>query len=312
MEQFRNHPLYMQHNIDTAMSSMWDFYKKRFIPLFLISFAMSLVMQYISTFVDIQELSATTDPMVMLAKMKEMLVPVLIISVLNLLFNVAFQYYILYNPLDNENNFFVAALKSMKYFIPYLIIMLLLAIAGTIAIILGILLLVVGAFFAILYVMTLYLFILPVMMAEESNIGDTISRTVSLTHKNFWSNIGWVAVFLIILVVISVIFSGIILLPFTGNFIKSIMNPGETGELVNMTKNPIFIILSALVGALTLPLIPLFSCILYFNSRAREDQSQTVIVNDPENNRVRVEDLYAKPYSDDHPDNPENKPEDKH
>ena len=185
--------------------------------------------------------------------------------------------------------------------------MVLLAFAGSIAIVLGILVLIVGVFFSILYIMTLYLFILPVMMMEEPNIGNTITRTITLAHRNFWSNIGWVAVFLIMLIVISLISSGIILLPFTGNFIKTIMNPGETSELVNMTKNPLFIILSALAGALTFPLIPLFSCILYFNGKAREEQVQTVSPADPENDRVRVEDLYAKPYSDDHPDNPENK-----
>jgi hypothetical protein len=307
MDQFKNHPLYRQHNIDSAMSLLWDFYKKRFVALFLISFVMSIVIQYLSTFVNVQELSSITDPMVMLEKMKEMIVPILTVMVVNLLFNVVLQYYILYNPLDKENNFFAALLQSLKYFIPYLIIIVLLAFAGSIAIILGILLLVVGVFFSILYIMTLYLFILPIMMVEGPNIANTISRTISLAHRNFWANIGWVAVFLIILIVISLIFSGIILLPFTGNFIKTIINPGETTELVNMTKNPLYIILSALVGALTMPLIPLFSCILYFNGKAREDMSQKIPVTDPEDNRIRVEDLYAKPYADDHPDNPENK-----
>jgi hypothetical protein len=307
MDQFKNHPLYRQHNIDSAMSLLWDFYKKRFVSLFLISFVMSIVIQYLSTFINVQELSSITDPMAMLEKMKEMIVPILTVMVVNILFNVVLQYYILYSPLDKENNFFAALLQSLKYFIPYLIIIVLLAFAGSIAIILGILLLVVGVFFSILYIMTLYLFILPIMMVEGPNIANTISRTISLAHRNFWSNIGWVAVFLIILIVISLIFSGIILLPFTGNFIKTIINPGETAELVNMTKNPLYIILSALVGALTMPLIPLFSCILYFNGKAREDMSQKVPVTDPENNRVRVEDLYAKPYADDHPDNPENK-----
>ncbi len=134
MDQFRNHPLFMQHNIDTAMSSLWDFYKKRFIPLFLISFVMSLALQYISTYVNIQELSTITDPMLMLGKMKEMMVPVLIISLINLLFSVVLQYYILYNPLSSENNILVAVLKSMKYFVPYLIVMILLAIAASVAI----------------------------------------------------------------------------------------------------------------------------------------------------------------------------------
>jgi hypothetical protein len=184
--------------------------------------------------------------------------------------------------------------------------MILLAFVGTIAIVLGIFVLIIGAFFAMLYVVTLYLFILPIMMAESVNIGSTISRTIKLAHKNFWSNIGWVAIFIIIMLVISVVLSGIILLPFTGSFIKTIMSPAET-NLTDVTTKPLFLALSALIGALTLPLMPIFACILYFNGRAGEEQVQSVYEPAQENNTVRVEDLYAKPYSDDHPDNPENK-----
>jgi hypothetical protein len=268
---------------------------------------MSLAIQYISTLINVQELSTITDPMLMLEKIKELIIPILVISVVNLLFNVVLQYYILFNPLDRENNFFTSVIKSLRYFIPYLIIMVLLAFVGSIAIALGILVLVVGVFFSILYIMTLYLFILPVMMVEETNIGNTITRTIALAHRNFWPNLGWVSVFLIILIVISLMLSGIILLPFTGSFIKTIMSPGETPELVNMTKNPLFIILSALAGAITMPLLPLLSCVLYFNGKAREENKQEVQVEPIDNNKLRVEDLYAKPYSDDHPDNPEKK-----
>mgnify|MGYP001423258183 CR=1 FL=1 len=307
MDQTSNHPLYKRHNIDSAMNSLWDFYKKRFISLFIISFAMSLVLQYVSTFINLQDFSTVTDPMVMLGLIREVMVPILVISVINLLFNVVLQYYIIFNPLDKENTILVSLLKSLRYFIPYLILMILLVFVGSIALALGILVLIVGVFFSILYIMTLYLFILPVLMVEGPNIGNTITRSITLAHRNFWSNMGWVAVFIILLIVLSLIFSGIILLPFTGNFIKSIMNPGETSEIINMTKNPFFIFLSALAGALTFPLIPLFSCILYFNGKAREETAQEIIPADSENSRVRVEDLYAKPYSDDHPDNPENK-----
>ncbi len=138
MDQFSNHPLYKRHNIDTAMSSLWDFYKKRFLSLFIISFSMSLVIQYLSTFMNLQDLSTVTDPMVMLEMMKEMMFPILIISVANLLFNVVLQYYVIYNPLDKENNIFVSFIRSLRYFIPYLIVMILLVFAGSIAIVLGI------------------------------------------------------------------------------------------------------------------------------------------------------------------------------
>jgi hypothetical protein len=307
MDQFSNHPLYRKHNIDSAMNSLWEFYKKKFLSLFIMSLVMSLVIQYASTMVNVKELSSITDPMVLLEKIKDLLVPILIISLINLLFTTILQYYVIFNPVNSSNTIFVCIVRSLRYFIPYLIIMVLLAFAGTIAIVLGIFVLIVGAFFAMLYVITLYLFILPILMVEGTNIGSTITRTITLTHRKFWSNLGWVSVFIIIILVISVIFSGIILLPFTGSFIKTIVNPEDSSKAIDMTTNPLFIILSAIVSALTLPLMPIFACILYFNGKAGEDQIEPVKVSYPENNKVRVEDLYAKPYSEDHPDNPENK-----
>ena len=306
MDQISNHPLYKRHNIDSAMSSLWEFYKKNFLTLFIACLAMSLLMQYASTMVNMKELSSITDPMILLEKIKDLLLPILLISVINLLFTTILQYYILFNPV-NGTSFFASIIKSLKYFIPYLIIMVLLAFAGSIAIVLGVFVLIVGAFFAMLYVVTIYLFILPVMMVEKTNIGSTISRTLTLTHRHFWSNIGWVAVFIILMLVISVIFSGLILLPFSGSFLKNILNPDDAGKMVDVASNPVFIILSAIVSAFTLPLMPIFACILYFNGKAGEQEVQPVIQPEPENNRVRVEDLYAKPYSEDHPDNPENK-----
>ena len=213
MEQFNSHPLYKRHNIDSAIGSLWDFYKKKFLPLFIMSFVMSLMLQYASTYVDLKELKTVTDPMIMLEIIKGYLVPILIISLLNLLFITILQYYVIYNPLNSGNNIFVSVIKSLKYYIPYLIIMVLLVFAGSIAIVLGVFVLIVGMFFAMLYVVTLSLFILPVMMVEGNNIGNTISRTITLAHRNFWSNIGWVAVFVLILIVVSLIISSVVLLP---------------------------------------------------------------------------------------------------
>jgi hypothetical protein len=157
--------------------------------------------------------------------------------------------------------------------------------------------LVIGAIFAAIYIMTLYLFILPVMMVEGPNIAATIGRTLKLAHSGFWSNLGWTAVFIIIILVITTILSGIILLPFTGTFFSAVTNPDEAPNVMEITSKPLYIILSSLLNGLTLPLMPVFACILYFNGRAREDQQ---VFNEDENNRkVRVEDLYAKPLPED-------------
>jgi hypothetical protein len=307
MDQFNNHPLYRRHDLDSAMGSLWEFYKKRFLTLFIFSFLVSLFTQYASSMIDIKDLQQTTDPMLLLEKMKAYVLPFSIMLLINFIFSTILQHYVLYNPVDSENTIFVSIYKSLIYLIPYLIVMILLAFFGTIAIVLGVFVFIVGMFFAMLYVMTIYMLILPIMMVEGINIGNVIKRAFVLTHRNFWSNIGWVSVFIIIVLVISVILSGVIMIPFTGSFLKALFNPEEAGAIIEVTKNPVFIVLSALASGLTGPLMPIFATILYFNGKARDNEQKVTQVANEEPGKLRVEDLYAKPYSDDHPDNPENR-----
>jgi hypothetical protein len=300
MDKINNHPLYRIHTIDSAMNSLWDFYKQKFLPLFILSFIMGLVLQYLSSLINITELQSVTDINEIMLKVKDYFWPMLIISVVSLLFTTILHYYVIYNPLDRENNILQCILKSLRYFFPYLIIMVFLAIAGSFALFLGLLLLFIGILFAAIYVMTLYLFILPILMVEGPSIGNTISRTFILAHRNFWSNVGWTAVFVIILLVISVVLSGFILLPFTGSFFKAFADPGEAASLVNITTKPLYIILSAVLNAITLPLLPIYACILYFNGLAREEQQfYPEAPRDYDGGKVRVEDLYAKPLPED-------------
>ena len=294
MLQITNHPLYKRHNIDSAMSSLWEFYKSRFLILFMISFVMSLILQYAFTFVNIQEFQTNTDPMVLLEKIKNNIVPILIVSVLNLFFSNILHYYILLKPIDSSKNIFVSVLESLKYFLPYLIILVILAFFGSFAIALGFVVLVVGAVFSVVYLMMISFFILPVMMTEGINIGNTIVRTAKLSHRNFWNNIGWSSVFLILLVIVTLILSSIIKIPFTGSFIKTIFKPENSGKIIDVTTSPVFIILSSAVNALTMPLIPIFGFIIYFNGKAREEVINVPAYGDY-NYKVRVEDLYAKP-----------------
>jgi hypothetical protein len=296
MDQISNHPLYKIHNIDSAISSLWDFYKKKFAGLFIISLVMALITQYFSTTIDISELQSITDPEEMLIKMKEFIWPMVLISIISLFFSTIIHYYVIYNPLDTENSIFRSFVKSMRYFIPYVIIMILLAFFGSFALLLGIIALVIGVFFAALYVMVLYLFILPVMIVEGPIIAHTIVRTFTLAHRSFWANMGWTAVIVLILLVISVMMSGLVLLPFTGTFIKVFSDPGQTSAITELASNPIYIIINAIVSALIYPALPIFAVILYFNGRAREEQKVAwEPPKDDNNGKVKVEDLYSRP-----------------
>lgn len=300
MEPIDKHPLYKVHTIDSAMNSIWEFYKQKFVALFIISFIMGLILQYLSTLINISELQSITDINEIMLKLRDYMWPMILVSLVTLLFTTILHYYIIYNPLSTENNFFRCLMNSLRYFVPYLIIMIFLAIAGSFALFLGLLVLFVGALFAAIYVMTLYLFILPILMVEGPGIANAISRTVVLAHRNFWSNMGWTAVFIIIILVISIVFSALILLPFTGSFFKAFSDPGEAASLADITTKPVYLILSAVLNAVTMPLLPIFACILYFNGRAREDQQYSPEpVKEDEEKKVRVEDLYAKPNAED-------------
>jgi len=295
MDPINTHPLYRIHNIDSVMSSLWDFYKKKFLVLFIASFVISLGIQLISLNFNFAELQTMSDPMAILEKVKDFIVPMILMSLLSLIFSVILQYYVIYNPLDANVTIFSSIYMSLKYMLPYLVILILFAIFGSFAIMLGLLAIIIGVFFAIIYLMMIFMFILPILMVEGNNIANAISRTIKLAHKGFWSNMGWVAVFVLILIVISVFASAIIALPFTGSFLKMISNPEEAGNLVNYMYNPVFIILSALVNALTFPLPAIFAAILYFNGKAREDGKQIISPGYNEPPKVTVEDLYAKP-----------------
>jgi hypothetical protein len=296
MNQISGHPLYKVHNIDSAMSSLWEFYKHNFLTLFATSFVMGLILQFISSRINITELQSITDINEIMVKMRDYLWPILGASLCGLLFTTMLHYYVIYNPINKEENIFRCLIKSLKYFIPYLIIIILLAVAGSFALFLGLLLIVIGILFAALYIFNLYLFILPVMMVEGPSIANTISRSWVLAHRNFWSNIGWTAVFVILIMVLSLILSGLVLLPFTGSFFKAFTNPAEATALVEITTRPLYIILSAILNAITFPLLPVFACILYFNGRAREEKQTEWEPTPSENDgKVKVEDLYAKP-----------------
>jgi hypothetical protein len=306
MENFSNHPLYRSHTIDSVMSSLWEFYKKNFLVLFISSLIVSIGVQLISTQINFGDLTSYTDPMQLLEKYKSMMVPFFEMAAISLLLNVILQYYVMYHPLEGHPNIFTAVYKSLKYLPAYIIILVLFMFMSALALMIGVIILIVGMFFAAFWLAMVFMFILPILMAEGTNIGHCISRTFSLSHRGFWSNMGWVALLLLVIMVVSIIMSGLIMIPFTGSFLKVLSHPENVSNMMDFTSNLVYIILSAILSAIIAPVMPIFGAILYFNAIARE----TAVIpaeqsNEPE--RVRVEDLYAKPYSDDHPDNPDKK-----
>ncbi len=221
---------------------------------------------------DYDSLMKVTNPTEMLNKIRSMIWPLAGISLISILFITILHYYVIYNPIDSTVTIFTSAYKSLHYYLLYLIIIVLFSVFASIAMIFGLMLLVIGIFFAVIYVMTIHFFILPVLMTEGPYIANAISRSFTLAHRHFWQNIGWVAVFFAIILVVSIVLNTLIMLPFTGEIMNSLTNPEEAVNTISFVQNPAYIVLSALTSALIYPLFPILGTILYFNGRAREEE----------------------------------------
>ena len=98
------------------------------------------------------------------------------------------------------------------------------------------------------------------------------------------------------MLVISIVLSGIILLPFTGSFIKVFKSPTEAASLADLSRNPFYIILNAVVSALIYPAMPIFAFILYFNGRAMEEvhKKGMIVMSRMSGLRTFIQSLFRK------------------
>ncbi len=294
MENLNNHPLAGKHDIDSAFSGIWSFYKQWFVPLYAISFIMALIASYISSGIDLGSIQNTMDINEIMAFMKSIFGIMAIQLVISLFFNLLLQYFIIYKPLKEDFNIMEAiGTVFVKFFFPILLISILLGVFAFFALMLGALLLFVGIFFAIPYIMLFYTLLSPLMIIEKTSITETVPRLFKLVHRKFWPNMGWISIFLVLLVFFTFIVNAIITLPFSGSMISSFTDPDSVTGTMKMASNPIFIIVSSLASALTGPLLPILGLVLYFNNSNDNTEFGTKS-NNKNDDKVKVEDLYSK------------------
>lgn len=289
MNTYQNHPLAGAVDIDSAFNKLWYFYKKYFLGLYIISVAGSLVSSLFISGLDLTSLQTTTDPAEMLEKMKGFAGPYALALLVTLVLSVLLHTWVLERPAGDAG--FTSALlkKSLVAFVPYLVAMIIFGVLTMMLVSIGIVLLVLPGLFAIFYMATAGLFVMPVTLAETRNPLEALTRSFRLTHKNLWANMGWVIVVLLILIVASLVLGAIVMLPFTGSFLRSMANPEEATAMLEMARNPVYIGLSALTGGLVTPVMPILAFLLNFRNRGEE---VVVEVTTDSDTTVKVEDLY--------------------
>ena len=289
MNNYLNHPLAGAADLDSAMTKLWSFYKKYFIGLYIISVVLALISSLITAGLDLATLQGTTDPKEMLEMMKGMAGPYALLLLVSLVFGVLLHTWVLERPMGEPDFLPILLKKSVVAIIPYLVVMIIFTVIALVLTVIGLILLVLPAFFAIFYIATVMLFALPLTLVESRNPATVVTRSFRLAHSNLWPNMGWVIVLILIVVVASLVIGAIVILPFTGTFIKSIANPEEASAILEMSRNPIYIGLSALMTSLITPVMPILAFILYFRNRGDEVMAEITTDTEP---AVRVEDLY--------------------
>ncbi len=264
---FNEHPLAGKNDIDSAFSSGWAFYKQWFVPMYAIAFFMALIVSLITKNIDIAGLQNTTDISEIMSSLRSMMGIYAITALVSLLFNTIMQYFIVFRPMSEDFNLGEAFVKVLtRYYLPLLLIYVILSLLSIIPLLFGTLALFVGVFFAIPYILLFFAMAAPLVLIEGTRIDNAIPRLFKLVHKKFWPNMGWMAVYLVLIVFFSFIVGSLTMLPFTGSLLKSFSDPDAAMKILEIASNPAYILLNSLVTALTAPVLPIFGLILYFNN----------------------------------------------
>ncbi|MDY6802093.1 MAG: hypothetical protein SVU94_12840 [Bacteroidota bacterium] len=285
MDDFKKHSLYKPMETEAIFSHVFTIYKKKFIPLFLSGFIAFFFIQFIIYNLGISQIYTIADPEEMMRELSGfMSVLGIVISgtvIIYGLLNAFFINLILKNDGEKKltsGELFVESLKKHSiHMIFFLLLSGLIVTLGTVA---GIFIFIIGFLIAFVYLGTVLFPGAAIVVAEEKNALEAISRTFSLVHKDFWSTLGAMVLFVIMMILISIVVSALMSIPFVIIFFD---NWSETGNIMESFKMQNYdvgmwiVLLNALVSALTYPFYAIFSVVLYFKLRYKEDQESVVI-----------------------------------
>ena len=273
------HPLFQERDLEGLFRKTWEIYRKHFGWLFLYSFLGILMLQsflFTSRLRELITFDYLTNPEKMVEQMGSVFLLLVVFFIGYSILYLFLHYYILYQEWKTENNHFFLIKESIKKFaLPYMATMFLAFMILIAGMMLGVMLLVIGMFAAMVYFATVFTPISTLLIVEEASPIEAISGSFKLVHKDLWKTLGYVVVFYILYLVIGVILSSITMAPFAGNFFEFLI-PGTPGEITETSNSllsdisPAYILISSAISAITTPLVPVFSILIYFRLKSIE------------------------------------------
>jgi len=285
MDDFKKHSLYKPMDLENIFFHVFSIYKKRFVPLFLSGFIAFFLIQFLIYNLGITQIYTISDTEEMMSELSGLMGKMGIIMtgmiIIYGLLNAFYINLILKSDAEkgiNNGDLFIESLK--KYSIHMIFFLLLSGFMVTLGAIAGIFIFIIGSIVAVAYLGTVLFPGTAIVIAEEKNALEAISRTFSLTHKNFWEALGATILFVLIMILVSIVVSALMSIPFVIIFFD---NWSETGNIIESFKMQNYdvgmwtVLLNSLVSALTYPFYAIFSVVLYFKLKYKEDQESVAV-----------------------------------
>ncbi|MCD4832725.1 MAG: hypothetical protein K8R31_02945 [Bacteroidales bacterium] len=280
MIDIKQHSLYKPMEVDSVLSNIFNIYFKKFGVLFIYSFVAAFIIQMTFYKIGFLELTRLTDPEDLIKMIFEMRKEILIGSIIYFMIYgslISFLVnYLIKSDIDPKIHIGDILGESVrKYSIHMIFFLILSVLILVVGIFIGVIALIIGSFLAMIYLGTVLTTGGTIIVVEEKNAIDVIGRTFILAHKDFWSALGSVVLFVLMMLLISIVISAIIAIPFAIMFFD---NWHETGSIRDLFDTQIYdigiwsVVLNSLVSAVTYPLYAILSVVLYFKLKYTEDQ----------------------------------------
>ncbi len=286
---YRSFPYYQEMTLELIFNNTIEIYRKYFGWLFFYSFLFLVILNSLSGVL----LAGKLDNLEQLAEHPKQLEQIfgslsLYMIVVWLGYSLIYlflHYFIIGKYLYPEKSHATLFMESIrKYYLKYLLVIFLVFMIITLGTMAGLLALIIGAFVAAIFLGTSLFPVTPILIMENMGVGETIHRSFSLVLKDFWHVMGYLIVFYLIIILFSLIFSALSMAPYASGFFSNIFHPlademQQTSGTFQLLHQPLYILLNSFLDALLLPLTPIFSVLIYFHLKHKEDSEERMIVD---------------------------------
>ncbi len=280
MTDLTKHSLYKPMEVDSMLSAIFSIYLKKFLTMFIYSFVAVFIIQIILYYLGFMDLYTVSDPEELMRNLPEIFKKMGIVSVSSFIIygflNAFLVNYLIKSDLNPDTVVGEIFAESVQKFSVHMIFFLILsAIIIVAGVFFGVFAIIIGSIVAMAYLGTIMMSGGAILVAEEKNAIETVARAFSLTHKDFWSALGTVVLFVLIMFLISLVLTAIIAIPFVIMFFGNLNETGNILEAFNLKMYDIglwSVVLNSIVAALTYPLYATLSVVLYFKLKYTEDQ----------------------------------------